>query len=225
MKSVIFDGFIFSYSIVVNKNQISDCIVRVDRDKNVVVTTNGRLSVLEVENILKNKLDFLKERLPQTFNKNIIHVKGIGYTPIFVIDKTSYVKINYNHIIIAAPENNVKLYQKALNLFYTDILKEEIKKMIPDLQKDFKELFIPDFSFKSMKGKFAECFVGERLIRLNTLLGKYDSYQIKLTIYHEMCHFKVPNHSKAFYEYFETKIKDARKIDLASRRKNYYDCL
>ena len=112
MKSVIFDGFIFSYAIEINKNQKSNCIVRVDKDKNVIVTTNGTLSVLEVENILKNKLDFLRERLPITINKNEIHVKGKAYTPIFVIDKTSYVKISYNHIIIAASENNVKLYQK-----------------------------------------------------------------------------------------------------------------
>lgn len=225
MKKIIIDGFIFSYSIVVNKSQKANCIVRVTRDKNVVVTTNGSLSVIEVENVLKNKLDFIKERLHKTIDKNIIHVQGIGYTPIFVIDTTSYVKISYNHIIIAAKENNVDLYKKALDDFYIGILKEEINKLLPSLKTDFKELFVPKISYKRMKGKFAECYVLEKAIVLNTDLAKYDPFNVKLTLYHEMCHFKIPNHSKAFYEYFETKIKNAKKIDLESRKVNYFDCI
>lgn len=225
MKKVIMDGFIFSYDLVVNKNQKANSIVRVNKDKNVIVTTNGSLSVLEVEDILRSKLDFIKERLPKTLNENIIHVKGIGFTPIFVIDKTSYVKISYNHIIICATENNVNLYQKVLDDFYIEILKEEINKLIPELKRDFKELFIPKFTFRRMRGHFAECFYTSNEIKLDTNLAKYDPFNIKLTIYHEMCHFKVPNHSKAFYDYFETKLKDAKKLDLASRSKKYFDCL
>jgi predicted metal-dependent hydrolase len=209
----------------VNKNQKVNCILRGKDREYIEVTTDGSLTVAEVEEHLRKRIDFVKDKLPITLNENILHVRGIAYTPIFVIDKTSYVKINYNHIIIAAEENNAKLYFKVLYDFYEDILKEEMNKIILEAKRDFREIVFPKINYHFYKSRFGHYDLRTNEITINTVLGKYEPKYLKITLYHELCHAIVPNHSKEFYKYFETKYKDARKEDLLSRKKHYFDCL
>ena len=225
MKKVIIDGFIFSYKIELNENQKNDMYIRVKNKEYVVVTVNKKMDELEIEKVLQKRISFLKERLPKTLLENIIHVKGVPYTPHFIVSSFPYVQIMGNNIVIGSPQTDVASYHKVLYDFYEEIIKEELSKIIEEAKIAFREIKFPTISLKYYKSNYGMYEPTKHHITLSSMLGKYDVKQIKLTLYHELCHVLVPNHSKKFYDYFETKIINAKQLDLSSRKVHYFDCL
>lgn len=225
MKKIIVDGLIFPYKIVVKPNQQNEMYIRVKDKEYVIVSVNKKIDELEVEKVLQTKGSFLKERLPKTNAENIIHVKGIPYIPHFIVSSFPYVQIMGNHIVIASPKTDVRSYQKVLHDYYKDILKEELALIMGELRYAFREINFPTISFKYYKRCFGLYDPSTNDITLSLLLGKFDKEHLRATMYHELCHVVVPNHSKKFYDYFETKWPNARKIDIESRKVSFCDCL
>lgn len=225
MKKIIVDGLIFPYKITVNPNQKNDMYVRVKEKEYVEVTVKKKVDELEVEKVLQTRGSFLKERLPKTNRQNIIHVKDIPYIPHFIVNSFPYVQIMGNHIVIASPKTDVASYQKVLYDYYEQIIRVEIDLIINEARKTFYDINFPSITYKYYKRCFGMYDPSTHQIILSTILGKCDPFNIKQTLYHELCHVKVLDHSPRFYQYFETKMKNAREIDLKSRRATYLDCL
>lgn len=225
MKKIIIDGFTFTYDVVKNYKQKNKIIIRVKDKQIVLVSINDDISIDEIENILSKRLDFIKERLPKTNNENIIHVNGVGYRPHFIVGGIPFVRIYGDEIILCALSRDAKEYRKLLNEYYEDIIKEELSKIINTAHYDFKEIKFPTISIEYFVGRFGDYDTRTNHIRLSSILAKYDSKHIKLTLYHELCHTFVPNHSKAFYEIFESKYPNAKNDDLSTRKLHYFDCL
>lgn len=226
MKTIISKGFIFSYNVVERVGQKNRIIIRVKDKKYLEVSVNQKVNVEEIEELLKKKIDDFKDRLPKSNADNIIHVKGIGYIPEFIKSDFPFVKIMGNIIVIAAKDTDVKCYKEVLYDYYEDVVIEELNKLLADAKRAFKEITFPTISIHYFTGRFGDCDIANNHIRLSTALAKYPSKYLELTLYHELCHILVPNHSKAFYEVFESKYKNARAEEFATR-KTYYppDCL
>lgn len=225
MKTIIIEGFIFSYDVVKKINQKNRMIIRIKDKKSVVVSVNEDISVTEIEEALAKKVDFLKDKLPKTNKENIIHVRGVGYKPHFIVGNIPFVRIYGNEIVLCARSSDLKAYTNLLNEYYEELLKEELVKIISTARYDFREIRFPTISFESFTSRFADYDTRTNHIRLALRLAKYDPEHLKLTLYHELSHVFVPNHSKKFYEIFERKYPNAKALDLASRKKIYFDCL
>ncbi|MBO4218972.1 MAG: DUF45 domain-containing protein [Erysipelotrichaceae bacterium] len=64
--------------------------------------------------------------------------------------------------------------------------------------------------YRFYKSRWGCCFHRKNLIVLNYLLGCVDEGCIREVICHEICHFKVHNHQKAFYSALEKLCPDYR---------------
>ncbi|MCR5066802.1 MAG: M48 family metallopeptidase [Erysipelotrichaceae bacterium] len=64
--------------------------------------------------------------------------------------------------------------------------------------------------YRYYKSRWGCCYHSKNLIVLNYLLGCVDEGCIREVICHEICHFKVHNHQKAFYAQLEKLCPDYR---------------
>ena len=224
MKTILIDGFSFTY-IVERKPDIQRMNIRVKDDK-VYVSTNNTTSIKEIEDALAKRLDSLKEKLPKVYCDKVIHVRGIGYTPKFLVSETPYVRIRGNEIVIAAKTNETKEYKRVLYDYYEQIIRDELAVILPAARQAFSEISMPTFSFKYLKTCYARYYSGwKHHIEFSTVLGKYPGHYIAVTLYHELTHVFVLDHSKEFYRVFESKFPNAKEIDLQTRKTCYFDCL
>lgn len=225
MKKIIVDGLTVPYKIEVNPNQEKEMYIRVKDKEYVVVTVKKKTNELEVEKVLQSRGSFLRERLPKTFIQNIIHVRGIPYKPHFIVNSFPYVQIMGDHIVIASPKTDVASYHKVLYDYYEEIIRDEVALILHEARQAFRDIDFPKITYKYYKSCFGMYDSGLHEIILSTILGKRESFHIKQTLYHELCHVKFPNHSKQFYAYFETKWKNAREVEMQTRRFTNLDCL
>ena len=224
MKTILIDGFSFTY-IVERKSDIQRMNIRVKDDK-VYVSANNTISIQEIEEALAKRLDSLKEKLPKDYKEKVIHVRGIGYTPTFLVSPNPYVRIKGNEIIIAAKTNETKEYKKVLYDYYEQIIRDELAVILPAARQAFREISMPTFSFKYLKTCYARYYSGwKHHIEFSTILGKCPGYYIAVTLYHELTHALVLDHSKEFYRIFESKFPNAKEIDLKTRKIYFPDCL
>ena len=225
MKTILIDGFTFNYDVVRNNSQKNPIIVRIKDKEYVVVWAHSNVSINEIEDVLTKKLDFLKERLPKTNKENVIHVKGIAYKPYFCVSGVPGVTIFADNIYISALTNDLKSYKKVLNDYYAYIIESELKKIMSEAARDFYEVKMPKITIEDFTGRFGDCDVYNRHIRLASRIAKYDPKYIKIVLYHELSHLYVANHSKKFYEVFESKMKNAKELDKSMDKIHYFDCL
>ena len=94
-------------------------------------------------------------------------------------------------------ENNWRKYLCSLLDGYVDQIREE-------LNLNFT------VSYRRYKGKWGCCYHNENRIVLNYLLACVDEGCIREVIYHEISHFKVHNHQKAFYQQLAEYCPDYR---------------
>lgn len=224
MKTIIIDGFTFTYDIERNE-KFPNVHLRVKNKEYIIASVNSLVSVYEIEEVLQKRINFIIERLPKQNVDNIIHIKGIPYKPTFLLSDKPYVKIIGDMVLIAAPNREAKTYKKVLYDYYEKIIYEELCKIINDAMYDFRDIKFPSITIKYYKGRFACYDTRDNKIFLSSILGKHELEHIKLTLYHELCHVYVYDHSKKFYDIFESKYPNARKIDLASRKVYFRDCL
>ena len=69
----------------------------------------------------------------------------------------------------------------------------------------------PLITVKDMKGKWGMCIPKKNHLVFNQKLVHYPKEVIDYVIVHEYCHFKVQDHSKAFYDLVKEEIPDYKK--------------
>lgn len=58
----------------------------------------------------------------------------------------------------------------------------------------------PVLKIRNMRSIWGSCNIQQKVIRLNLQLIKTDLLCIREVVYHELAHFRYPNHSQAFYD-------------------------
>lgn len=96
-------------------------------------------------------------------------------------------------------------------------LQEMIQFYVVQIQKECGLSFQTEYGF--FYRKWGSCHVQKRLIKLNYYLACLPKELIKSVIYHEIAHFSVANHQKAFYLHLQ-KLNPNYQID-AKRLRQY----
>ena len=79
--------------------------------------------------------------------------------------------------------------------------------------KNFKEASLkPELKIRRMKSKWGICNVTKNTITLNQELIKLEPVCLEYVIYHELCHLKHPDHSKAFWKLVEKYVPNYKQI-------------
>ena len=137
--------------------------------------------------------------------------------------KRKDVKIVGDEIWITSTKNSYEEYKKILHEFYKKELICEIEKLLADAKKDFKEIKFPKITVRYMKSMFGNYTKSTNVIKLSSILVKYDYKYIKHVLYHELSHALEMSHSDVFYKVFEGKYPDAKLTRKEFKKIKYYD--
>lgn len=199
--------------IKININNIEVLIKIYKRSKkNIIMKLRGNVLELSIpkkssyklaEDILKNKEEWLKERILKekvTSNKNEIYFLGKQY----FLEKNENIKDIYfeKDKIIFEEKLQIKTY-----------FLEKIKNIINDKLEIFSkkiEVKYEKVRIKYMKSAWGICYSNKNL-SFNSLLFTMPMEIIEYVIIHELCHLKHLNHSKEFWALVEEHCPNYKK--------------
>jgi hypothetical protein len=103
---------------------------------------------------------------------------------------------------------------EALERFYGDLLLQEIPILCAKWNLSSAEENGPKVRFKTqrMSSRLGSCQTVRRIIKLNTVLGRFDRRYLEAVFLHEWCHLRVPDHGPRFYRLLESFVPDYRSL-------------
>lgn len=178
------------YNVIAKRKNNKNTYIRVDENKNIVVTTNYFVTNNKIKQILDNNINFLKKNLSKE-KKDGFYLMGKKYD-IIVDEKIKDVEILDDVIKV----NNLK----KLNSWYKMKILSIFKDHLDFYYNKFDEnIPYPILKIRSMKTRWGVCNRKVNSVTLNLNLVKYDSSCLDYVIIHELSHFVHFNHSKSFW--------------------------
>ena len=196
----------FYYQVFYKNNK--NMYLRIKNDI-LVITCNKSISIKQIETfILKNETNILKKITMNTektplYNENTMDIFGKAYhiSSIYNSKKNDYSLSESN---ISINFRNDIFDEKYIEKIYKELTLKKINDYYNDVYKNISEyLNINHITFKTqlMKSRFGSCIPKKRIIKLNSILGRFNDKYIKIILIHELIHLQVHNHQKDFYKY------------------------
>ena len=98
----------------------------------------------------------------------------------------------------------------------TEWYREQLKDMVPDLLKKWKERIgvkVSDWGVKRMKTKWGSCNLTAKRVWLNLELAKKPPLCLEYILVHELVHFLEPTHNTRFKAFMDKFLPDWRLIE------------
>lgn len=221
MNQVKVDDAVINY--VVRKTAKRKIYIRV-RDGVVTLSVTKKTTKKEIENLIIKNIEWIKKTLEENKKQNVIHLAGIAYKPRFVVGNKN-VYIDGEEIVISAKTGDLESYKKVLYEFYKKEVEQKVTSIYETVKKDFTEINIPPIKVRYLKSMFGNYNRKNNEVKLSSMLAKYDYEFVKVVVYHELSHILEFSHSKKFYQVFESKYPNAKKINFMLKKIKYNDCL
>lgn len=205
MNKIILDNKILYYQVFYKK--IKHIYLRVRPNKSIYITCPYRTSSSNIEKfILENKQKILKhisilEQKQPLYLKDEMAIFGVRYKIKYVLNqkKNSY-NIEENTVYISFKKEEFD--NKYIEKIYSKILFNKIDDLLPSIKPLF-DFDVDNVSYKTqlMKSRYGSCIPKKRIIKLNTLLARFQEKYLKTILIHELIHLEVHNHQEKFYYY------------------------
>ncbi len=180
--------------VIVRKNN-KNIYLRVKEDLKLYVTCHPLVSKKEILNLIQaNQKSILK------MYENMLNTKAYNNDFYYLGDKYEVI---YDESLKTPEIKGNSLFvkdTKMLDKFWQNECQRIFKRRVNDLKILFPNL--PDFSIRirKMKTRWGVCNRSNNTVTLNSELLKKDVSLLDYVIIHELCHFKHPNHSAAFWQ-------------------------
>jgi len=195
------------YYQVFYKN-IKHMYLRVLDSETIKISCNKSVSASKISDfIIKNQIKILKKmslfehKIP-LYNNHVMLIFGEKLN----IACDFKCKRNTNTIT----NNTIKLFFKSEDFdskYVESIYKDKILNTISELievnrERIEKYIDIENIKYKTqlMKSRFGSCIPSKRIIKLNSLLGRFDKRYLEAVLIHEIIHLNIKNHQKEFYQ-------------------------
>ncbi len=223
---VIIDGQKI-YFFVYRKN-IKNINLRVNKNKEIIVSIPQRTSIEKAKNFIKSKIDWVRKQ--QSFwekyetrkddeiiqNDSILYILGKQYKVLITPSKKLDISIENNYIKIRVKQEYIN-NQKYLKKAYEDWLKRLCKNVTTEIVGNFNYVLqknnikFPMIEVRKMKSRWGSCYAFKNKIVFNLSLIKTPIECVEYVVLHEISHFKYQNHSKNFYNFIAQYIPDWKK--------------
>ncbi|MBU1144909.1 MAG: M48 family metallopeptidase [Firmicutes bacterium] len=227
MKTVQIGTKQMSYDI--RYKNIKNTYLRIKKNSHLLITTNKLVSESEIIKFIQkneakiHKMIDIPQRL-NLYNSDFVSIFG-QKIPLEKV-KSSNQKIILSNNILIYQTNQQDLNHKKLESFFQTIVLDTVKVMLLTLEDTLgKEINLNNITFKSqlMKSQFGSCHIKKRIIKLNSVLCRFEKKYLHAILLHELIHLVVPGHQKSFYDLllkYEPNYKIMRK-ELKQLFKNY----
>ena len=192
------------YNVIIKRKNNKNTYIRVDENKNIIVTTNYFVTTNKIKQILDNNINFLKKNLAKE-KKEGFYLMGKKYD-IIIDEKIKNIEID---------EITIKVKnEKKLNNWYKKEISRIFKEHLDFYYNKFEEnIPYPTLKIRAMKTRWGVCNRKIKSVTLNLNLVKYDSTCLDYVIVHELSHFVHFNHSKAFWNTVEKYYPNYKEIE------------
>lgn len=192
------------YNVIIKRKNNKNTYIRVDENKNIIVTTNYFVTTNKIKQILESNINFLKKNLAKE-KKEGFYLMGKKYD-IIIDEKIKNIEID---------ENTIKVKdEKKLNNWYKKEISRIFKEHLDSYYNKFEEnITYPILKIRAMKTRWGVCNRKIKSVTLNLNLVKYDSTCLDYVIVHELSHFVHFNHSKAFWNTVEKYYPSYKEIE------------
>ncbi len=180
----------------------------------------------EIEKILEKKEDWVQKKLKKLKNKprrtrktftngELFSFLGKEYPLIIRIDESrgeGYLSFNQQQFTATIPPDWEEPRKELKNLFInwykkegTSVVKREVEPIAKELEVTYKEI-----NLKNVKTLWGSCTPKKRLnFNWKIVLAPFPVF--RYVIIHEVCHLKIPGHSKEFWSLVEILDPDYKK--------------
>lgn len=190
------------------------------KNGHVMISCNKNMSIDRIEQfIMKHQdkitksIDNQKERLPlYTTDKFLLFGSNYNVSYHYGMNKNSFQIDDFQiSIWFKTDVFNVKYIENIYKELTIKITKQLYRDVYDEISNDIN---IDNITFKSqlMKSRFGSCIPKKRIIKLNSILARFDQSYIKTILIHELIHLAISNHQKAFYEYINRYIPNYKQI-------------
>ncbi len=159
---------------------------------------------------IEEKNHYIKEKMISYDNNSTQLFLGEKYTILINYSKTTRLDVIDKKILISTSEASfvreliLKWRFEKAQIIFEEMLYYCFQKMADELAT------FPKLIIKTSKTKWGCCYFNENKIMLNVALTQVPPYLIEYVICHELTHFIVHNHSKAFHDTLEKYVNNER---------------
>lgn len=205
------------------RKDIKNINLRIRHNGNVFVSAPQNVPDDVIDSFVINRCKYIKNAV-ESFETNDIsksemqYVSGenvtfLGKNMRLKIEKDSieYVKCDGIYVYIHVKRPDYYNRKKNLlnnwldnqsNIIFSDILNDVHQKFVP------YGVAFPKLKLRNMTSRWGSCLPHKEIITLNKRLIEAPKNCIEYVVYHELCHFVHPNHSKQFYTLLQVMLPD-----------------
>lgn len=176
--------------IIFVQKKIKRTYLRITNKKEILISSPRKLSNNDINKVINDNYQWLVNRISKVNIINIEKDEFLLFGKMYKVQITVNKDISINNNIIRI-DNISKIEEYAFS-----IIKERFQEII----REIKFAFIPELRFRKMRSRWGVCHYKDQKIVLNKVLIHLPWELIEYVIYHELAHFKIPNHSKSFYQ-------------------------
>lgn len=196
--------------------------ISVEPPNNILVVAPLGMKEEEVKEIVKSKGTWIVQKLfefrnieSKKVNREFVNGEsfmylGRNYSLQIHVDETiqnnSFVKLYRGKFHVYVKEKNDKLIKAAMESWYREKTKEQVKKRIKYYQKFFNKKPIA-IKVKEQKKRWASCTSNDKLL-FNWRCAMAKSTSFDYIVVHEMCHMYYKNHSHEFWNLLSSVMSD-----------------
>lgn len=201
------DNKVIPYYLLLNDNK--NCYIRVVEGR-IEVRAGRQFSRAFIERSIIERKDSLFKLMNNycqsvNFEDHYLRVYGKEYTMVFKEAIEMDCKVIQNMVYFYGQD-----YKEVVYWYLYNTLKVYISKKVMEYNEAYFNFKLPSLELKRMKSRWGYCKLDGHLC-FNTYLIHLDKDLIDYVILHELCHFIVPNHSKAFYDEIEKRMPDYKR--------------
>ncbi len=221
----------FSFSYTWERKAVKNLNLRVRKDGEVYVSTPTRTTRAEVEAFLLRQVEFVKSAMARMAAREArspllslaagerVPIWGVSHTVCHRIAARPRVWCEDGVLILALPNpDDIAARERAFARFAA----ETVRAALSEMTDAYAPAFVgdappPTVTVRQMRGRWGSCFYTKNHICYSTRLIFLPFDAVRLTVCHELAHFKHPDHSPAFYAWLARVLPDHKSHKRALR--------
>ncbi|HKL47098.1 MAG TPA: YgjP-like metallopeptidase domain-containing protein [Candidatus Izemoplasmatales bacterium] len=202
MKTIKLDNYTFNYQVFFKNNK--HLYLRIKNDM-IIVTSPRNYRVNNIEVFIKKHkywiIQHMKQNEKPLYDYNQMSIWGKVYKMMLVPKLNKQIVFDGKIIQYSSP-----ISTKQIEWFYQNILQNKIKNILYENHHILSIYFdMSNVVYKTqlMRSRLGSCIKHKRIIKINSLLSRFDPKYLRLVLFHEISHLLVQNHSRKFHDLLE----------------------
>lgn len=217
MEQITLPGRIVPYIII--RKAIKHVYLRVKPEGHLLITANRKVELSVIESLIRRNqkrilTEFILIDQKKAINPDEVLIFGKIYSRQRSANWHGGVAL-IDEVLMSPQYSNEQKEKNALEKYYMKQIIDASQTIIDTQTERLAKLINgQEIILKSqkMKSRFGSCLPQKRVIKINSLLGRFDPLYLETILIHELVHLQVANHSQAFYSVLLALIPDYRRI-------------